>query len=153
MTQDFGAQLKAFHVKLRAHAESVVRGVVVEIGATLVDKSPWGRWERWSKKYQESRENYVPGLFKGSWDYDFDAAPSTQLDTVDQTGGASMARIYAARTTPAFVRHFIVNNTEYAEALEYGYAKHNMPNPTPPSGMVRTTVVEFPSIVAQVLAK
>jgi hypothetical protein len=155
MTSDFSTQLKAFHVKLKAHAEKVTGEVVIEIGATLVDKSPWGRWEQWSPRSKHARPMppYVPGLFKGSWDYDFDAAPSAQLDTVDQTGATSMARIYTAHTTPAFVRHFIVNNTEYAEALEYGYARHNMPNPTPPGGMVRTTMVEFPSIVAQVLAR
>ena len=149
----FRQQLEAFHAKLTQRAEAVVRETVVRLGYTLVDKSPWGRWEQWSPESQESnpRPPYVPGLFKGSWDYDFDAPPSARLDTVDMTGGASLGRINAARTTPAFVTHFIVNNTEYAEALEYGYAIHNIPDPTPPGGMVRTTALEFRSIVDSAL--
>lgn len=150
----FRQQLDAFHAKLTLRAESVVREVVVKLGYTLVEKSPWGRWERWKPSSQHARPMppYVPGLFKGSWDYDFDAPPTTRLDSIDQTGGTSMARIGAARSTPAFVTHFIVNNTEYAEALEYGYAIHNIPDPTPPGGMVRTTALEFPSIVGAALA-
>lgn len=153
MTADFRKQLNDFHAKLTKRAESVVRDVVVQLGYTLVDKSPWGRWEKWSPESQANNPMppYVPGLFKGSWDYDFDAPPSARLDTVDMTGGASLARIGAARTTPAFVTHFIVNNTEYAEALEYGYAIHNIPDPTPPGGMVRTTALEFQSIVGGVM--
>ena len=150
----FRQQLDAFHAKLTLRAESAVREVVVQLGHTVVEKSPWGRWERWKPSSQHARPMppYVPGLFKGSWDYDFDAPPTTRLDSIDQTGGTSMARIGAARTTPAFVTHFIVNNTEYAEALEYGYAIHNIPDPTPPGGMVRTTALEFPSIVGAALA-
>lgn len=150
----FRQQLDAFHAKLTLRAESVVREVVVKLGYTLVEKSPWGRWERWTPSSQHARPMppYVPGLFKGSWDYDFGAPPTTRLDSIDQTGGTSMARIGAARSTPAFVTHFIVNNTEYAEALEYGYAIHNIPDPTPPGGMVRTTALEFPSIVGAALA-
>lgn len=150
---DFRQQLDAFHAKLTKRAEEAVRKVVVELGYTLVDKSPWGRWEQWSAEAKESRPMppYVPGLFKGSWDYDFDSPPTLRLDTVDMTGGTSLTRINAAKTTPAFVTHYIVNNTEYAEALEYGYAIHNIPDPTPPGGMVRTTALEFPSIVEAAL--
>ena len=150
----FRQQLDAFHAKPTIRAEALVREVVLQTGYTLVEKSPWGRWERWTPSSQHARPMppYVPGLFKGSWDYDFDAPPTTRLDSVDQTGGTSMARIGAARSTPAFVTHFIVNNTEYAEALEYGYAIHNIPDPTPPGGMVRTTALEFPSIVGAALA-
>lgn len=153
MTADFRKQLEAFHAKLTKRAEDVVRGTVLELGSTLIDKSPWGRWEEWSPDSQAAnpRPPYVPGMFKGSWDYDFDAAPGARLDTIDVTGGTSFVRINAAKTTPAFVTHFIVNNTEYAQALEYGYAIHNMPDPTPPGGMVRTTALEFHSIVARVM--
>lgn len=149
MATDFRQQLRDFHAKLTRRAEAVVRATVVQIGYTLVERSPWGRWEQWTPRSQHARPMppYVPGLFKGSWDYDFDAPPGSQLDTVDMTGGASLARINAARTTPAFVTHFIVNNTEYAMAMEYGGAFHNIPDPTPPGGMVRTTALEFPSIV------
>lgn len=148
-TSPFRTQLESFHAKLTRRAEAVVRTTVVQLGYTLVERSPWGRWEQWSPRSQHARPMppYVPGLFKGSWDYDFDAPPSAQLDTVDMTGGTSLGRINAARTTPAFVTHFLVNNTEYAEALEYGYAIHNVPDPTPPGGMVRTTALEFRSIV------
>lgn len=149
MSTDFRKQLKDFQARLTQRAEAVTREVVYQLGHTLVEKSPWGRWEQWSAHSQQARPMppYVPGLFKGSWDYDFDAPPNVQLDTVDMTGGTSLARIAAVRSTPAFVKHFIVNNTEYAEALEYGYAIHNIPDPTPPGGMVRTTALEFPSIV------
>lgn len=154
MTATFRQQLDAFHAKLALRAQSVVREVVLQVGYALVDKSPWGRWEKWTPRSQHARPMppYVPGLFKGSWDYDFDAPPSAQLDSVDASGSASLARINAVRSTPAFVTHFIVNNTEYAEALEYGYAIHNIPDPMPPGGMVRTTALEFPSIVGAAVA-
>ena len=152
MTADFRQQLNDFHAKLTKRAETVVRDVVLELGYTLIYKSPVGRWDEWSPESKDSnpRPPYVPGLFMGSWDYDFDVAPSTRLDTIDFTGGTSFVRINAAKTTPAFVTHYIVNNTEYAEALEYGYAIHNEPFPTPPGGMVRTTALEFRSIVGGV---
>lgn len=151
-TSPFRQQLESFHAKLTRRAEAVVRTTVVQLGYTLVDRSPWGRWEQWSDRWQRAKPIdrapfYVPGLFKGSWDYDFDAPPSAQLDTVDMTGSTSLGRINAARTTPAFVTHFLVNNTEYAMAMEYGGAFHNVPDPTPPGGMVRTTALEFRSIV------
>ena len=154
MPLDFRQQLNAFHAKLTRRAEAVVRGTVLQLGHTLVERSPWGRWERWTPRSQHARPlpPYVPGLFKGSWDYDFGSAPFSQLDSVDASGGTSIARIGAAKTAPAFVTHYIVNNTEYAQALEYGYAVHNIPDPMPPGGMVRTTALEFPSIVQAALA-
>lgn len=155
MTATFRQQLDDFHATLTRRAEAVVRATVVQIGYTLVERSPWGRWERWKPSAQHSRPMppYVPGLFKGSWDYDFDAPPSAQLDSVDMTGGTSLARINAVRSTPAFVTHFIVNNTEYAMALEYGYAIHNVPNPTPPAGMVRLAGAEFQTTVGRLAKK
>ena len=152
---DFRQQLKDFHAKLTLRAEAVVRETVWQLGYTLVEKSPWGRWEKWSPSSQHARPMppYVPGLFKGSWDYDFDAPPTAQLDSVDATGGTSVARIGAVRSTPAFGTHYIVNNTEYAQILEYGGAIHNIPDPTPPGGMVRTTALEFPSIVKAALER
>lgn len=152
---DFRKQLDEFHAKITRRAEAVVRAVVVQVGYTMVDRSPWGRWEQWKPSSQHSRPMppYVPGLFKGSWDYGFDAPPGSQLDSVDMTGGTSLTRINAARTTPAFVTHFIVNNTEYAMAMEYGGAFHNIPSPMPPGGMVRLAEVEFQTTVGRLTRK
>ncbi len=145
----FTEQIDAFKAKLRRQAEAVVHETVIELGLALVEKSPWGRWEQWTPRSKQVRPMppYVPGLFKGSWDYDFGLPPMEQLDTVDQTGATSMARIEAVRGVPAFETHYIVNNTEYAMDLEYGHARHNIPDPTPPGGMVRTTAIEFPMYV------
>lgn len=153
MNDDFRTQLKKFSQRLEQRAAKVVRSTVLQLGDSLVSKSPWGRWEEWSSRWQRAKPMppYVPGLFKGSWDYDFDAPPSSKLDTEDETGAVSMARISAVNTTPPFVHHFLVNNTEYGQIIEYGGAIHNIPDPTPPTGVVRTTVLEFPDFVAGAL--
>jgi hypothetical protein len=152
---DFTDQINAFKAKLRRQAEAVVHETVIQLGSALVEKSPWGRWEQWTPQSKQARPMppYVPGLFKGSWDYAFGSPPIEQLDTIDMTGTTSMARIAAVRSVPAFVTHYLVNNTEYAWALEYGHAVHNIPDPTPPSGMVRTTEVEFRTYVGVALER
>jgi hypothetical protein len=156
-TAPFRQQLEDFHAKLTRRAEAVVRDTVLQLGYALVERSPWGRWEMWGHYWQSRKPIdrapfYKPGLFKGSWDYDFDAPPSARLNSIDVSGGTSMVRINAARTTPAFVTHYIVNNTEYAMVMEYGGAFHNVPDPTPPGGMVRVTALEFPSFVKTAMA-
>lgn len=150
----FRQQLDAFHAKLTLRAESVVREVVVQLGHSVIYRSPWGRWEEWGPRWQHQRPMppYVPGLFRNSWDYGFGSSPTSSFHVQDEGGHDSFARISAVKTAPAFATHFIVNNTEYAMMMEYGYAFHNAPDPTPPGGMVRLAALEFHSIVGAALA-
>jgi len=152
-TTSFAQQLHRFKKQLEARATRVVRLTVVGIGTTLIDKSPWGRWPRWSEGWQEAKpltgaKPYVPGRFKNSWDYDFDVTPLTQFNSPDKSGADSTARIDAVKFALPFTTHYIVNNTPYAQAIEYGGAWHNEPNPTPPEGLLRTTVIEWRGILA-----
>jgi hypothetical protein len=150
-TTSFTQQLHRFKKQLEARATRVVRLTVVALGTTLIDKSPWGRWERWGEGWQDAKPMppYVPGRFKNSWDYDFDVTPLTQFNSPDKSGADSTARIAAVKFALPFTMHYIVNNTPYAQVIEYGGAWHNIPDPTPPTGLLRTTVIEWRGILAE----
>ena len=70
----------------------------------------------------------------------FLATGTLKLD--DKAGTATIARVTAETLKlKAGEVIYLVNNLEYARALEYGHSKQA------PKGMVRITVAEFPQVV------
>ncbi len=97
-----------------------------------------------AKKYPLiAPEGYVGGRFRGAWQVSLETLPAPDVTTsVDPKGdrtiqlGAEVIKGYQLGLVL-----YIVNNTPYAERLEYGWSKQA------PNGMVRLTVAEFQGIV------
>ena len=82
------------------------------------------------------------GRFKGNWQVQIGAIPKGTLKLDDKAGTATITRVTAETLKlKAGEVIYLVNNLEYARALEYGHSKQA------PKGMVRITVAEFPQVV------
>ena len=82
---------------------------------------------------------YVGGRFRGNWQVAFNVAPTGETGVVDKNGSATIAA--GAAVIQAFTSSigsiWLMNNTAYAEPLEYGHSTQA------PNGMVRLTVIEI----------
>ena len=135
----FGVDLAAFAAKAKANADAVVRKVVLDIGAELVQMSPVGDASYW---LSPPPPGYTGGRFRGNWQHGIATPPVGEIDAVDPSGGATLAKI--AGNIPANsggLVHYIMNNLPYAHRLEDGYSRQA------PHGMVGLTVIKFQGIV------
>lgn len=84
------------------------------------------------------------GRFRGNWALSIGAIDTTTTETVDPSGGATIARGQAAiapyGATEGFPMVYIQNNLPYAEPLENGHSKQA------PAGVVGLTVSELSAI-------
>lgn len=110
-------QLSTIAQRNRQRVSEVVIRSVIAAGDEIVSNSPVGHWGQWTQSSQRRRPMppYVPGRFKGSWQYGANHAPMMDVATIDASGDTSRARI---RPGEAFVVHNIVNNSPYARILE-----------------------------------
>lgn len=149
----FSEQLRAIAAKNRKLAEEVVRETVHEVANRAVDRSPFGRWEKWSTHWKDERPMppYSPGRFKGSWVYGNGTVPENDPQTVDVTGEVSTDRVNPAI---AFATHYFINNTPYGSALEFGFLHApNVQLQNPDGGAVAMTQLEFKAIVEETIVK
>lgn len=103
----------------------VVRKIALEMFSRVIQKSP-----------------VDTGRFKGNWQVAIGSIPEGTLQLDDKAGTAAMAKVTAAALQlEAGQVIYLVNNLEYAQALEYGHSKQA------PAGMVRLTIAEFNSVV------
>lgn len=157
----FAADLERFRAKTVAKMHLVVRKVIVDVTTSLVMKSPVGDPDYWLfnrgtkeapdyvnySAYRDPPLGYVGGRFRGNWQYGHGAAPSGELDTIDKSGGLTIAGINSeVPEKPAGSVHFIVNNLPYGQRLEEGWSRQS------PHGMVGLTVAEFNTIVREAAA-
>lgn len=110
-------QLRAIAARNRARVSEAVIRSVIATGDEIVSNSPVGHWGQWTQSSQRRKPMppYVPGRFKGSWQYGANHTPMMDVATIDESGDTSRARI---RPVEAFVVHNIVNNSSYARVLE-----------------------------------
>ena len=121
----FGNELIAFAKKTGGKLEDVAREVVINVGRSVVEKSP-----------------VRTGRFRANWQHGFGSPANGTLDDLDPSGGASLVRIQSSTEgNPAAGIHFISNNLPYAQRLEDGYSSQA------PSGIVGLTAIEFRDIV------
>lgn len=93
-------------------------------------------------------KTYVGGRFKGNWQVALNSIPAGALDTVDASGGQSLARVTSTVTQmKAGDVITLVNNVPYARRLEFGHSKQA------PVGMVRTTAQEYGAIVSKAVSE
>lgn len=124
-TNLFSAQIKQFSDKARGNMDLVVRKIALEMFSRVIEKSP-----------------VDTGRFKGNWQCAIGAVPAGTLELFDKDGSATIAQVTADTLgVKAGDVITLVNNLAYSRALEYGWSKQA------PSGVVRTTVAEFGSVV------
>ena len=143
----FAADLSAFAEKAKGNMDKVVRKVVLDVGTSVVEKSPVGDADFWQSK---PPPGYAGGRFRGNWQYTFNAIPKGELDTIDPSGSISIGRISKGLGGQANVAgiHYVSNNLPYAQRLEEGWSYRQAPQ-----GMVMLTVVEFQSLFKKAAAK
>jgi len=141
---------------MKGNTDKAVRKVLIDLGASLVSKSPVGDRKLWLSlgaayaiggkhkqiKGSKGPAGYVGGRFKGNWQHGFGSKPSGELPDIDPSGSASMARIEGGiASSPAAGIHYLANNLPYAQRLEDGWSTQA------PAGMIGLTMLEFPGIV------
>lgn len=136
----FGNELKAFAKKTGGKLEDVAREVVINVGRSVVEKSPVGDAAYWKNP---PPPGYVGGRFRANWQHGFGSPASGALDAIDPSGGVSIAHIQSGvGSNPAAGVHFISNNLPYAQEIENGHSKRQAPR-----GVVGLTAIEFKDIV------
>ncbi len=149
----FSRDIAKFAAKCGARADSFVKHIVLDVGSSLIEKSPVGdpaRWEGWNKggaaknrhhwlvKAGFVGEGYVGGHFRANWQLSEGVIPSGEVQGVDPGGEATLAKALPAVTVKPAGKVFYWGNTlPYAVPLENGHSKQA------PLGMVGLTRRQF----------
>lgn len=121
----FSLNIQRFVAKANGNLDLVVRKIALEMFHRVIVKSP-----------------VDTGRFKGNWQVAIGSIPAGMLELNDKSGTATISRVTAATLAlKAGDLIYLVNNLEYARALEYGHSKQA------PAGMVRLTLSEFQGVV------
>ncbi len=144
MSGPFELALAAFAEKAGNLANDVVRKVVIDVTASVVDKSPVGNPDLWKRP---APEGYVGGRFRANWTLQEGSVDYTTTQAIDAGGEATKGRLSAAVPDQAAGRvYFVSNSLPYAQALEYGHSTQA------PGGMVGLTAIEFQGFVDRAVA-
>lgn len=124
---NFALDIQRFVDKAKGNVDLVVRKVSLDLFFRVIEKSP-----------------VDTGRFKSNWQVSINSIPQGTLATFDKSGASSLARVRAASVGFAAGQIiYLVNNLEYARALEYGHSKQA------PAGMVRLSVMEYGAVVTK----
>lgn len=140
MAGKFTLDLSKFVNKAKGNARQVVRKVVLDVGSSIVLKTPVGDPDTWK---MPAPAGYVGGRARGSWQYAKGAPAEGDPGTIDESGNVAVGRIVAGvHTGDAADVHYITSNLSYIRPLEYeGHSKQA------PDGMVRKTIAEYQEFV------
>lgn len=124
----FGDQVAAFTRKTEAKIETAIRKIALDVFREVIMMSP-----------------VDTGRFRGNWQVAIGKMPAGTVEIDDKSGTATLGKAQAtALGLKAGQTIFLVNNLEYAAALEYGHSQQA------PSGMIRLTVQRWKPIVEAV---
>src|SRR4051812_15283579 len=127
MADAFELDIARFVAKAKGNLDLVVRKVALDLFLRVIYKSP-----------------VDTGRFKSNWQVAINTIPQGVTAGADKSGSPSIARVTAAATRFAAGQViYLVNNLEYARALEYGHSKQA------PGGMVRLSVAEYGAVVSK----
>ena len=127
----FEIDIQRFVDKAKGNLALVVRYVALDLFSRIIAKSP-----------------VSTGRFKGNWQVAIGSVPAGTLEICDKDGSATIERAQAAMLgLKAGDVVYLVNNLPYANRLEFGWSKQA------PSGMVRTTILEYGGIVSDAVAE
>jgi hypothetical protein len=140
----FANDIEKFVKKTGANADKVMRNVVLDIGKSLVMKTPVGDPKYWKSK---PPKGYAGGHARGNWQHSVGIRVTEEIDCIDKSGQKSIDRINA--TIPdksAGLVHYIQNSVPYIKRLEEGHSRQA------PHGMVALTEIEFKDYMSKALA-
>lgn len=145
MARQFHADLSAWVVKAQGNVDLVVRKVVLDIGTSIVMRSPVGNPSKWKSVMagKAPPKGYIGGRFRANWQHGTGSIPEGTIEAVDKSGALSIGRIMKSLSqgTAAGKIHYLTNNLPYAIPLERGHSKQA------PAGMVTLAVIEFQGVV------
>lgn len=138
----FEQDLRAFANKTNRKANLIVKKIVIDVGTSLVLKTPVGDPTYWKSK---PPPGYVGGRARGNWQYALDAPAIVEFNRIDKDGSATINHLTSNIGDKAAGRvHYITNTLAYIERLEDGHSRQA------PHGMIKLTMTEFQPIVARV---
>ena len=143
----FALDIQKFAQKCGANADLVTRKVVLDIGRSLVEKTPVGNPDLWQNP-DNKPEGYVGGHARANWSHSIGALVNQEFKEIDATGGASINRIVDSVPVKAAGKvHYIQNSLPYMQALEDGHSTQA------PAGIVAVTEVEFQDYVQKAIGE
>lgn len=143
----FALDIQKFAKKAGDNADKVVRKVVLDIGRSLVEKTPVGNPDLWQNP-DNKPDGYVGGHARANWSHSIGVQVIQEFDVVDATGGASIDRIISSVPIKAAGKvHYIQNSVPYIQALEDGHSTQA------PAGMVAITQTEFQDYIQKALGE
>ena len=143
----FAEDIAKFAAKCNGNADLVVRKVVLDIGRSLVEKTPVGNPDLWQNP-DNKPDGYVGGHARANWSHSIGALVNQEFDVVDATGNASIDRIVGSVPVKAAGEvHYIQNSLPYMQALEDGHSTQA------PAGIVAVTEVEFHDYIEKAIGE
>ena len=143
----FALDIQKFAKKAGDNADLVVRKVVLDIGRSLVEKTPVGNPDLWQNP-DNKPDGYVGGHARANWSHSIGVQVIQEFDVVDATGNASNERIASSLPINAGGKvHYIQNSVPYIEALEEGHSSQA------PNGFVGLTVIEFQDYIQKAIGE
>ncbi len=140
----FTSDIEKFVKKTGANADKVVRNVVLDIGKSLVMKTPVGDPKYWKSK---PPKGYAGGHARGNWQHSVGNRVIEEIDCIDKSGQKSIDRIQQSiPQSAAGLVHYVQNSVPYIKRLEEGHSRQA------PHGMVALTEIEFKDYMSKALA-
>jgi hypothetical protein len=135
----FTDDINKFAQKCGSNADLVVRKTVLDIGKSLVEKTPVGDPLYWKSK---PPKGYSGGHARANWTYSVGARVIQEIDGIDKSGSITNGRIMASVPQKAAgLVHYIQNSVPYIQELEDGHSRQA------PYGMVGLTKIRFRNII------
>jgi len=143
----FALDIKKFAQHCIDNADLVVRKTVLDVGRSLVEKTPVGNPDLWQNP-DNKPDGYVGGHARANWSHSIGALVNQEFKEIDATGGASIDRIISSVPIKAAGKvHYIQNSLPYMQALEDGHSTQA------PAGMVAITQTEFQDYIQKALGE
>jgi hypothetical protein len=143
----FAQDIQKFAQHCIDNADLVVRKTVLDVGKSLVERTPVGNPELW-KNPDNKPDGYVGGHARANWSHSIGVLVNQEFKEIDATGGASIDRIVGSVPVKAAGKvHYIQNSLPYMQALEDGHSTQA------PAGIVAVTEVEFHDYVEKAIGE
>lgn len=144
----FALDINKFIEKTQGNAHESTKRIVGKVLERVVNKSPVGNTKNW-KDQEHLPKGYVGGHFRKNWQVGIDSAPSGEVDGVDPDGGPTI-ELGKSKIPEQAGGHtyYLVNNLDYAQALEDGHSTQ-----AKPGVIVAGTIVEYQSYIRETLSE
>ena len=141
----FSKQINKFTDKAAGNMDKVVRMSFLEMSTRVIRTSPVGDPKFWKMKVPEG---YTGGRFRANWQASVNTPKTGAIDTNENpdTGkNTSIDSVNQAVKIKHGNSYWLVNNLDYAKAIEDGRSRRQRPN-----GVVKLVVAQWKTIVRNV---